>query len=80
MRGKLMSVAAMLLLTWNSDSFAINAGNPVPAPETKITVKTAIPLPAVSERAELTQQLMEVALTGIHPVFADTWLQLTKQP
>ena len=80
MRGKLMSTTAMLLLTWNSSCFAVTAELRESASAPGAEVSTLLPLPPVAVRAELTQQLMEVAMAGIHPVFAKSWLQLTEQP
>jgi len=79
MRGKLMSTAA-LLLAWNSSCFAVTAELRESASAPGAEVSALLPLPPVAVRAELTQQLMEVAMAGIHPVFAKSWLQLTEQP
>lgn len=81
MRGKYVPAAVVLLLAWNSHSFAVN-NRPSDAAlsESHHEITATLPLPSAAIRAELTQQLMEVAMTGIHPVFADTWLQLTKRP
>lgn len=79
MRGKLMSTAA-LLLAWNSGCFAVTAELRESASTPGAEVSALLPLPPVAVRAELTQQLMEVAMAGIHPVFAKSWLQLTEQP
>ncbi len=80
MRGKFMSTAAILLLAWNSGSFAVTTELRAPAPKSGVETGTSLPLPSVAVRSELTQQLMEVAMAGIHPAFAKSWLQLTKQP
>jgi len=80
MRGKLMPTAVMLLLAWNSNCFAVNTGHSAISSASGYDIKTVLPLPSVAVRSELTQQLMEIAMTGIHPVFADTWLQLTNEP
>ncbi|WP_024872623.1 L,D-transpeptidase family protein [Tolumonas lignilytica] len=80
MRGKLMSTAAVALLAWSSNSFAVNVEYQGTLTDSTYEAKTALPLPSVAVRAELTQQLMEIAITGIHPVFSDSWIQLTKQP
>ena len=79
MRGKFMPTAVMLLLAWNSNCFAVNTGHSVISSASGYDVKSVLPLPSVSVRSELTQQLMEIAMTGIHPVFADTWLQLSNE-
>ena len=80
MRGKLMSTTAMLLLAWNSSCFAVKAELRESASAPGAEVSALLPLPPVAVRAELTQQLMEVAMAGIHPVFAKSWLQLMEQP
>lgn len=80
MRGKFMSTAAILLLAWNSGSFAVTTELRAAAPKSGAEIGTSLPLPSVAVRSELTQQLMEVAMAGIHPAFAKSWLQLTKQP
>lgn len=80
MRGKFLSTAAMLLLAWNSSCFAVKAEPNNITPGTGSEVDALLPLPSIAVRAELTQQLMEVAMAGIHPLFAKSWLQLTKQP
>ncbi len=81
MRGKFVPAAVVLLLAWNSQCFAVNTrhGDAVPL-DTHHEATTVLPLPSAAIRSELTQQLMEVAMTGIHPVFADIWLQLIRRP
>jgi len=69
MRGKLMPTAVMLLLAWNSNCFAVNTGHSAISSASGYDIKTVLPLPSVAVRSELTQQLMEIAMTGIHPVF-----------
>jgi len=79
MRGKFMLAAAMLL-TWNSGCFAINAESQSVIANSETVTNSSLPLPSIAVRSELTQQLMEVAIAGIHPEFAKSWLQLTSHP
>lgn len=80
MRGKFMSTAALLMLTWHSSSFAVTSELRATEPQMRAEMMASLSLPSVAVRSELTQQLMEIAMADIHPAFAKSWLQLTKQP
>ncbi len=56
-------------------SAAVSA-NPAAFQEPEVQPMLALQLPAVAEREELAQQLLELALADVHPQFTQLWLQL----
>lgn len=80
MRGKIMPAAALLLLAWNSSSYAITTEHRNSEPNEQVASSIPLSLPSLAVRSELTQQLMEAAMADVHPAFEKQWLQLTKKP
>lgn len=81
MRVTIVSAALFCLLAYGNCSWAADttANEQSIFPEKIASRSESLPLPATNIRAELTQQLMELAMADVDPVFTHAWLQLTHE-
>lgn len=82
MRGKLAisSVFCLMMACQNSNAVQTQEANGVLNSASELNHSASLPLPSAEIRAELTQLLMEMAISGVDDAFSKQWLALIRQP